>query len=133
MAYDVLNHLHGDTLIKPTSGSQTPLVGQMIVYDQKAFMNPPSTLVSGKITSSSLSKWIAESMVVYDSKSWDWPTSGLFNWTIPRLSETKETTARTLTYGFDEKGFLYFPSACAQGEKCSIHVALHGCQQGPYQ
>lgn len=27
-------------------------------------------------------------------------------------------------------GFLYVPSACAQGASCRLHVALHGCRQG---
>lgn len=26
-------------------------------------------------------------------------------------------------------GFLYIPKACAAGETCGLHVALHGCQQ----
>lgn len=28
-----------------------------------------------------------------------------------------------------ESALLYVPSACADGEACGIHVALHGCQQ----
>ncbi len=26
-------------------------------------------------------------------------------------------------------GFVYIPSACAAGETCGLHIALHGCQQ----
>ncbi|CAF1184344.1 unnamed protein product [Adineta steineri] len=49
------------------------------------------------------------------------PTLNLFNLTI---------TTRSSLSGFDKQGFVYFPSACISGQKCSIHVALHGCQMG---
>lgn len=26
-------------------------------------------------------------------------------------------------------GFVYVPAACAQGERCGLHIALHGCEQ----
>ena len=29
------------------------------------------------------------------------------------------------------KGWLYVPEACARGEKCKLHVALHGCKMNP--
>jgi len=32
--------------------------------------------------------------------------------------------------GMDVGGWLYVPSACEQGERCRLHVALHGCRQG---
>jgi poly(3-hydroxybutyrate) depolymerase len=32
--------------------------------------------------------------------------------------------------GLDSSGWLYVPDTCAQGEKCGLHVALHGCRQG---
>lgn len=32
--------------------------------------------------------------------------------------------------GLDESGWLYVPDACARGEPCRLHVALHGCRQG---
>jgi len=32
--------------------------------------------------------------------------------------------------GMDTAGWLYVPAACAQGTRCRLHVALHGCQQG---
>lgn len=28
-------------------------------------------------------------------------------------------------------GWVYVPTACAQGESCRLHVALHGCQMNP--
>ncbi|CAF3895029.1 unnamed protein product [Rotaria sp. Silwood2] len=60
MAYDILNHLYGGNLIKPRSGTEVPLIGQMAIFDQKAFMNPPSSLTESHTPSSSLLKWISE-------------------------------------------------------------------------
>ena len=30
----------------------------------------------------------------------------------------------------DSSGWAYVPAACASGEPCRVHIALHGCQQG---
>jgi poly(3-hydroxybutyrate) depolymerase len=32
--------------------------------------------------------------------------------------------------GLDETGWVYVPESCARGERCRVHVALHGCRQG---
>lgn len=32
--------------------------------------------------------------------------------------------------GLDNSGWLYVPAACARGERCRLHIALHGCKQG---
>lgn len=32
--------------------------------------------------------------------------------------------------GLDDSGWLYVPETCARGERCRVHVALHGCRQG---
>ena len=32
--------------------------------------------------------------------------------------------------GLDSTGWLYVPEACAKGQACKLHVALHGCKQG---
>lgn len=32
--------------------------------------------------------------------------------------------------GMDDLGYLYVPQACAAGETCRLHIALHGCKQG---
>lgn len=32
--------------------------------------------------------------------------------------------------GLDNTGWLYVPKACAAGDKCRLHIALHGCKQG---
>ncbi|KHD87678.1 MAG: PHB depolymerase [Bdellovibrio sp. ArHS] len=29
------------------------------------------------------------------------------------------------------EGWVYVPAACAQGAKCRLHIALHGCQMNP--
>ncbi|CAF2806942.1 unnamed protein product [Rotaria sp. Silwood2] len=135
MAYDVLNHLHGGQLIAPKSNSATPLVGQMIVFRQANFQNPPPSLALGDISSISVLKWISETMSLYNPIKWGWPTSGLFNLTMPIITvpfEEQQVNTRSILFGFDEHGFVYFPSACTKGKKCSIHVALHGCRQGKW-
>lgn len=133
MAYDVLNHLYGGTLIRPSSDDQTPLPGQFVTFDQQAFMSPPSGLDSERTPSASVLKWLSQSMRLHNGKSWYWPTSGLANWVIPSVKTSMTsgaTSTRSFLSSFDREGFVYFPSACAQGQNCSIHVALHGCQQG---
>lgn len=40
--------------------------------------------------------------------------AGLFNWST----------------GLDNSAWVYVPDSCAKGEKCRVHVALHGCKQG---
>ncbi len=132
MAYDVLNHLHGGNLTKPSWSYRTPLVGQMIFFSQDAFMSPPSSLDTGKIDSS-LAQWLWNNIVLYNPVDWGWSTSGISNWTLPSTTipfERSGITNRAASYSFDTDGFAYFPSACAQGQKCPIHVALHGCKQG---
>jgi poly(3-hydroxybutyrate) depolymerase len=32
-------------------------------------------------------------------------------------------------FTLDAEGFMYVPTACANGTTCRLHVALHGCQQ----
>ncbi|WP_139826428.1 extracellular catalytic domain type 2 short-chain-length polyhydroxyalkanoate depolymerase [Derxia lacustris] len=32
--------------------------------------------------------------------------------------------------GMDSTGWAFVPAACAAGQACKVHVALHGCQQG---
>ncbi|CAF0842462.1 unnamed protein product [Rotaria sordida] len=134
-AYDVLNHLHGGQLIAPISNSTTPLVGQMIVFRQASFQNPPPSLSVGDISSISVLKWISETMSLYNPTTWGWPTSGLFNLTMPTITvpfEGQQVDTRGFSSGLDEHGFVYFPSACTKRQKCSIHVALHGCRQGKW-
>ncbi|CAF1146030.1 unnamed protein product [Rotaria sp. Silwood1] len=130
LAYDLLNHLHGNHLIKPVPGFKTPLIGQMLLFDQEAFMYPPPLLTVGNNPSS---RWISDSISLYNPIDWSWPTSGLFNWTLSSVTapvRSKAAKARASSLSFDNEGFVYFPSACTKGQECSIHVALHGCKQG---
>ena len=32
--------------------------------------------------------------------------------------------------GMDDQAFVYVPAACATGQMCRLHIALHGCKQG---
>jgi poly(3-hydroxybutyrate) depolymerase len=32
--------------------------------------------------------------------------------------------------GLDSSGWVYVPEACAKGQPCRLHIALHGCKQG---
>ncbi|CAF1506109.1 unnamed protein product [Rotaria magnacalcarata] len=130
LAYDLLNHLHGNHLIKPRSGFVTPLLGQMILFDQEAFMYPPALLTYGNEPSS---RWMIDSISLYNPIDWGWSTSGLFNWTLSSVvvpTRNRAAKSRASSLSFDNDGFVYFPSACAKGLECSIHVALHGCKQG---
>jgi hypothetical protein len=134
LAYDVLNHLHGGNLIKPSWSYRTPLVGQMIVFNQEAFMNPPASLSTSKIDSS-VSQWLWSNIALYNPVNWGWPTSSLSNWTIPTTTvpfAKRAATTRAPSNSFDTQGFAYFPAACAHGLKCPIHIALHGCRQGKH-
>ena len=40
-----------------------------------------------------------------------------------------DQTAFTSNVGMAATGWVYVPAACAAGETCKIHVALHGCMQ----
>ncbi len=135
LAYDVLNHLHGGNLTQPSWTYATPLLGQTILFNQEAFMNPPPSLATGKIDPS-VAEWLWTNVALYDPLNWGWPTSGLSNWTIPTTTTPNEKQGTTISssfYSFDTKGFAYFPKACAKSKKCPIHVALHGCKQGSKQ
>ena len=35
-----------------------------------------------------------------------------------------------LKSGMDGTGWLYVPNACRKGERCRVHIVLHGCKQG---
>ena len=32
--------------------------------------------------------------------------------------------------GMDATGWLYVPNSCRKGERCRVHIVLHGCKQG---
>lgn len=135
LAYDVLNHLYGGNLTQPDWTYSTPLPGQMILYDQEAFLNPPPSLAQG-IVDNTVLQWFETYLALYDPVDWGWKTSGLSNWTIPTTvtpNEKRESKLAGSFYSFDKKGFAYFPLACAKTSKCPIHVGLHGCLQGLFR
>ena len=35
-----------------------------------------------------------------------------------------------MSTGLDSTAWAYVPNSCAKGEKCRVHIALHGCKQG---
>ncbi len=36
-------------------------------------------------------------------------------------------------HGMDRQGFVYVPRRCAEGARCRLHIAFHGCEQTPDQ
>lgn len=134
MAYDMLNHLYGGHLIKPNS--TTPVIGRLVLFDQTPFSNPPSSLGTGKNPRSDLSKWMQKHMAFYNPRNWNTVSSGLYNLSLPSVtvpSQFKTINASNSNSGFDKQGYIYYPSKCTKGHKCSLHVALHGCLQGLYR
>ena len=45
-----------------------------------------------------------------------------------QFSQTDFGDAKTPLYPY---GWIYVPDACAKGDTCKLHVALHGCQMNP--
>ena len=39
------------------------------------------------------------------------------------------TTLDPSIYSMGSKGYVYVPAACAKGEACRVHIAMHGCLQ----
>ncbi|HSD39404.1 MAG TPA: poly(3-hydroxybutyrate) depolymerase [Rhodocyclaceae bacterium] len=57
----------------------------------------------------------AGKFIEYDQRAYiPAESAGLFNWST----------------GLDNTAWVYVPDSCAKGEKCRIHIALHGCKQG---
>ena len=137
----MMNHLFGGSLVKPPSGSAVPLTGQFIAFDQAAFMNPKAVARSDARATdvvSLWSNWLQATMSLYNPLTY-LPTFDLSTLTLPgmtlpgtTLPGTTGTSSSGSQVGFDKEGYVYFPSGCAKGNKCPIHVALHGCKQGSY-
>ncbi len=59
------------------------------------------------------------------------------------LSKPRQTVTAKNLFAFDQtefgnlqtplfkNGWIYIPDSCQKGEKCSLHMALHGCQMNP--
>ncbi|UJR25697.1 hypothetical protein I4U23_007048 [Adineta vaga] len=138
LAYDMLNHLFDGNLVKPPSGTAVPLSGQFIAFDQAAFMNPKNVARSDSRATDILSlwsNWMQTTMALYNPLTY-LPSLNLPTLTLPGMTLPGSTggvtgaSSSNAGYGFDSQGYVYFPSACSQGKKCPIHVALHGCKQG---
>jgi hypothetical protein len=131
----MLNHLFGGDLVKPPSGTSVPLTGQFIAFEQAAFMNPPAIAKSDVRAATDIfslwSTWMQATMDLYNPLTY-LPTITLPGTTGTGLPGTGGLTGTSsnAAFGFDKEGYVYFPSACSNGKKCPIHVALHGCKQG---
>lgn len=139
LAYDMLNHLFGGSLVKPPSGTAVPLAGQFIAFNQAAFMNPQTVARSDARATDVISlwsNWLQATMSLYNPlnylQTFDLSTITLPGMTLPgtTLPGSTGTTSSSGQFGFDKEGYVYFPSGCTKGTKCSIHIALHGCKQG---
>lgn len=47
------------------------------------------------------------------------------------LKEFDQTEFGTALTPLFAKGWVYVPEACQKGERCQLHMALHGCQMNP--
>lgn len=135
----MLNHLFGGSLVKPPSGTAVPLAGQFIAFNQAAFMNPQAVARSDARATDVISlwsNWLQATMSLYNPlnylQTFDLSTMTLPGMTLPgtTLPGLTGTTSSSGQFGFDKEGYVYFPSGCTKGTKCSIHIALHGCKQG---
>ena len=129
----MLNHLLGGDLVKPPSVTSIPLTGQFIAFDQAAFMSPETVSKSDSRATdifSLWSNWIQATMALYNPLNY-LPTLDLGMLTLPGITLPGiGGSSSNSGFGFDKQGYVYFPSACNNGKKCPIHVALHGCKQG---
>ncbi len=124
MAYALLNHIFGGNLTEPSTSNSSPLTGQFVTIEQSALMNPESVTTTdseGTDIFSYWAKWLQASMAAYN------PLNPLSIFTLPGIVGASPFVAAS---GFDKEGFVYYPKNCANGKKCPIHVALHGCAQG---
>lgn len=139
----MLNHIFGGTLVKPPSETAVPLPGQFVAFDQAAFMNPQAVARSDARATDVISlwsNWLQTTMSLYNPMNYlpafnlstltlpgmTLPGTSLPGISLPGLSGSSSGSQA----GFDSQGYVYFPSGCAKGKKCPIHVALHGCKQG---
>ncbi|CAF1131287.1 unnamed protein product [Didymodactylos carnosus] len=128
LAYDMLNHLYGGNLVKPTG--TTTLGGQLIEFDQGLFINPSIMKENTRGVFDLWSQWIDATLALYNPANYLPGLSGITlpNITLPGITTATSSSASSI--GFDTTGYLYVPSGCTKGKGCSIHVALHGCKQG---
>ena len=90
--------------------TDTPYIGKCGFDGAKALLKGIYPDMHGPASSKAKGQYIR-----FDQKPYvpaDWPYSYLWN------------------TGLDSSGWLYVPKSCARGERCRLHVALHGCKQG---
>lgn len=120
----MLNHLYGGNLLNPSSNVKSSLNGHLLLFDQESFIN-------GDFDDLSLREWIVKSLYLYQSSNWNGSNSSIFNVTLTSEdSSFDDDEENNLPLGFAKEGFVYIPWSCSNGKKCSIHIALHGCEQG---
>jgi hypothetical protein len=123
LAYDLLNHIYGGNLTKPSTSTSSSLAGKFVTIDQTALMNPEAVTTTDSEDADIFSywaKWLKTTMAIYD------PFNTLSMFKLPGAIGASSIDGS----GFDKEGFVYYPENCANGKKCPIHVALHGCAQG---
>ena len=117
----MLNHIFGGNLTKPTGS--VPLTGQFLTIEQPALMNPESVNITDLKDSTIFAYWA------------NWlKTSPTTHESSLHLGASKLPGALGISSmnasGFDKEGYIYYPTNCTKGNKCPIHIALHGCLQG---
>ncbi len=108
----MLNHIFGGNLTKPTK--PVPLTGQFVAIEQPALMNPESVNTTDFQNRNIFSYWA------------NWLKTSTTTYKLPGSIGISSIDAS----GFDKEGYVYYPTNCTKGNKCPIHVALHGCLQG---
>lgn len=119
MAYAILNHAFGGNLTKPSATRPTPLHGQFVIIEQPALILADAVNKDELGTTDIFSYW---ANLLKSSVETNTP--------LAKLPGSVLDASSLNASGFDKEGFVYYPSACAKGRKCPIHIALHGCLQG---
>lgn len=57
------------------------------------------------------------------------PPAGMLTGRLTRFDQSGFTSGSTRSVSMAAEGYLFVPKACEQGERCRVHVALHGCEQ----
>jgi len=116
LAYALLNHIYGGNLTKPSTSTSSSLAGKFVTIDQAALMNPEGVTTTDSAGTDIFSYWA----------KWLKTAMSLSIFKFPGAIGASSVDGS----GFDNEGFVYYPENCANGKKCPIHVALHGCAQG---
>ncbi|MEO8039968.1 MAG: PHB depolymerase family esterase [Betaproteobacteria bacterium] len=58
------------------------------------------------------------------------PPGAALDGNLRKFDQREFAPGGTRAAALDDDGYLYVPKACADGVRCRVHVALHGCRQG---